>query len=123
MTNEPATTKRLSGRILSIGIVAYTLIVGAISLHSVSTNPRTDDAEVFANFIGIAPQVDGPIVKLYVNDNQFVHKGDLLMEIDDRPYRYALEHAKSAGEALEGQIKDERRTIAAQTASVEVAQT
>ncbi len=123
MTNEPSTTKRLAGRILSIGIIVYTLIVGAICLHSVSTNPRTDDAEVFANFIGIAPQVDGPIVKLYVKDNQFVHKGDLLMEIDDRPYRYALEHAKSEREVLEGQIEDERRTIAAQTTSVEVAQT
>jgi multidrug efflux system membrane fusion protein len=123
MTNEPSTTKRLAGRILSIGLIVYTLIVGAICLHSVSTNPRTDDAEVFANFIGIAPQVEGPIVKLYVKDNQFVHKGDLLMEIDDRPYRYALEHATSESEALEGQIEDERRTIAAQTSGVAVAQT
>src|ERR1700755_1522149 len=123
MTNEPSTTKRLAGRILSIGIIVYTLIVGAICLHSVSTTPRTDDAEGFANFIGIAPQVDGPIVKLYVKDNQFVHKGDLLMEIDDQPYRYALQHAKSEREALEGQIEDERRTIATQTTSVAVAQT
>jgi membrane fusion protein, multidrug efflux system len=123
MTNEPSTTKRIAGRILSVGIVVYTLIVGAICLHSVSTNPRTDDAEVFANFIGIAPQVEGPIVKLYVKDNQFVHKGDLLMEIDGSPYRYALEHAKSEREALEGQIGDERRTIAAQISGVGVAQT
>src|SRR5260370_97691 len=72
MTNEPSTTKRVAGRILSIGIVVYTLIVGMICLRSVNTNPRTDDAEVFANYIGIAPQVDGPIAKLYVKDNQFV---------------------------------------------------
>ncbi len=123
MTNEPSTTKRRAGEILSIGIVVYTLIVAMICLRSVNTNPRTDDAEVFANYIGIAPQVDGPIAKLYVKDNQFVHKGDLLMEIDDQPYRYALQHAKSEREALEGQIEDERRTIAAQTTSVAVAQT
>jgi multidrug efflux system membrane fusion protein len=123
MTNEPSTTRRRAGKILSIGIVVYTLIVGMICLHSVNSNPRTDDAEVFANFIGIAPQVEGPIVKLYVKDNQFVHKGDLLMKIDDQPYRYALQHAKSEREALEGQIEDERRTIAAQTTGVAVAQT
>jgi multidrug efflux system membrane fusion protein len=123
MTNEPSTKKRIAGKLLNVGIVLYTLSISVICLHSVSTNPRTDDAEVFANFIGIAPQVDGPIVKLYVNDNQFVHKGDLLMEIDDSPYRYVLEHAKSEREALEGQIGDERRTIAAQTSGVEVAQT
>src|SRR3954470_10577389 len=123
MTNEPSTTKRVAGIILSIVIVVYTLIIGMICLRRVNTNPRTDDAEVFANYIGIAPQVDGPIVKLYVKDNQFVHKGDLLMEVDDRPYRYALQHAKSEREALEGQIEDERRTIAAQTTSVAVAQT
>ena len=46
MTNEPSTTKRVAGRILSIGIVVYTLIVGMICLRSVNTNPRTDDAEV-----------------------------------------------------------------------------
>jgi membrane fusion protein, multidrug efflux system len=123
MTNETSTTKRIAGRLLSLGTVVYTLIVGIICLHSVNTNPRTDDAEVVANFIGIAPQVDGPIAKLYVKDNQFVHKGDLLIEIDDSPYRYALEHAKSEREVLEGQIGDERRTIAAQTSGVEVAQT
>jgi multidrug efflux system membrane fusion protein len=123
ITNEPSTTKRRAGEILSIGIVVYTLIVDMICLHSVNANPRTDDAEVFANFIGIAPQVDGPIVKLYVEDNQFVHKGDLLMEIDDQPYRYALQHANSEREALEGQIEDERRTIAAQTTSFAAAQT
>jgi multidrug efflux system membrane fusion protein len=123
MTNESSTAKRVAGRLMTIGIVLYTLIVGAISLHSVSINPRTDDAEVFANFIGIAPQVDGPIVKLYVEDNQLVHKGDLLMEIDGRPYRYALEHAKSERETLEGQIEDERRAIAAQSSGVDVAQT
>jgi multidrug efflux system membrane fusion protein len=123
MTNKSSRTKQLAGRLLSFGIVLYTLIVAAICLHSVTADPRTDDAEVFANFIGIAPQVDGPIIKLYVKDNQFVHKGDLLMEIDDRPYRFALEHAKSERETLEGQIDDERRIIAAQTSGVEVAQT
>ncbi len=82
--------------------------------------PRTDDAEILANFIGIAPQVEGPLVRLNVHDNQFVRKGDLLFEIDDRPYRYALEKAISEQATLEGQISDERRRIAALVSAVSV---
>src|ERR1700747_3333713 len=106
------------GRRISIGVVTYTVLIGGFALHKTSSRPRTDDAEVFANFIGIAPQVDGPIVKLYVKDNQFVKKGQLLLEIDPRPYEYALQHAESEKDALEGQIGDQSRVIAAQTSAV-----
>jgi multidrug efflux system membrane fusion protein len=122
MTLESPLPKRIAGRLLSTAIVLYTIVISAVSLHKVNASPQTDDAEVFANFIGIAPQVDGPIVKLYVRDNQFVKKGELLLEIDERPYAYALEHAKSERAALEAQIEDERRTIAAQNNGVGVAQ-
>jgi multidrug efflux system membrane fusion protein len=113
------TRKRL-GRSLSIGIVAAALILGAVVLYLTSHYPRTDDAEILANFIGIAPQVDGPIVHLNVHDNQFVTRGTLLFEIDDRPYRYALAQALSEQAALEGQIADERRRIAALVSAVSV---
>jgi membrane fusion protein, multidrug efflux system len=112
--------KKRNGRIVSFGVIAYTLVIGGMGLHKANTSPRTDDAEVFANYIGIAPQVDGPIVKLYVKDNQFVKKGDLLLEIDERPYQYALQHAQSEKDSLEGQITDQNRVIAAQTSGVAV---
>jgi multidrug efflux system membrane fusion protein len=57
-----------------------------------------------------------------VHDNQFVKQGELLFEIDDRPYRYAIERAVSEQAALEGQIEDERRRIAALVSGVSVAQ-
>jgi multidrug efflux system membrane fusion protein len=57
-----------------------------------------------------------------VHDNQFVKQGDLLFEIDDRPYRYALERAISDQATLEGQIADERRRIAALVSAVSVSQ-
>lgn len=113
------TQKRL-GRWLSIAIVAAAVILGAVMLYHTSHYPRTDDAEILANFIGIAPQVDGRIVRLNVRDNQFVTKGTLLFEIDDRPFRYALAQALSEQAALEGQIEDERRRIAALVSAVSV---
>jgi multidrug efflux system membrane fusion protein len=89
-----------------------------LALYRANHYPRTDDAEVFANFIGIAPQVDGPILRLNVHDNQFVRKGELLFEIDERPYQYALEKAVSDQSTLEGQITDEQRRIAALVSAV-----
>ena len=115
-------SRQLLGRWISIATVGTALILGLIVLSHESSYPRTEDAEVFANFIGIAPQVDGPLVRLNVKDNQFVKKGELLYEIDDRPYQYALETANSDQAALEGQIADERRKIAAQQSAVSVAQ-
>src|SRR6201987_6491904 len=112
--------KTRNGRIVSFGVIAYTLVIGGVGLQKTNTIPRTDDAEVFANYIGIAPQVDGPIVKLYVKDNQFVKRGDLLLEIDQRPYQYALQHAQSEKDALEGQITDQSRVISAQTSAFAV---
>ena len=113
------TQKRL-GRWLSIAIVAAAVILGAVMLYHTSHYPRTDDAEILANFIGIAPQVDGRIVRLNVRDNEFVTKGTLLFEIDDRPFRYSLAQALSEQAALEGQIEDERRRIAALVSAVSV---
>src|ERR1035438_8059115 len=83
------------GRIVSIGIIAAALITGLLVVAETNKYPRTDDAEVFANFIGIAPQVDGPITQLAVEDNQFIKQGNLLFQIDARPYEYALEKGRS----------------------------
>jgi membrane fusion protein, multidrug efflux system len=105
----------------SVGIIVAALVLGVVVFWRAEGHPRTDDAEVFANLIGIAPQVEGPIVELKVHDNQFVRKGDLLFVIDPRPYQYALEKTESVQSSLEGQISDEQRRIAAQVSEVSVA--
>jgi membrane fusion protein, multidrug efflux system len=103
------------------GIVAVAVILGILVLWRSGHHPRTDDAEIFANFIGMAPQVDGPIIELHVRDNQLVKKGDLLFVVDPRAYEFAYEKALSDQAALEGQIGDERRRISAQVNGVSVA--
>src|SRR5271166_2364998 len=121
-TDSNATNPKQVSRWVSIGVVLAALALGLAVVYHVNRTPRTDDAEVFANFIGIAPQVEGPIIRLNVRDNQFVKKGDLLFEIDERPYQYALERVVSEQAALEGQIVDEGRRIAAQVSAVSVSQ-
>jgi multidrug efflux system membrane fusion protein len=121
---HPTDTKtgKLAGRTLSVAIVTGALALGLVVVHRTGQYPRTDDSEILANFIGIAPQVEGPILRLNVHDNQLVKPGELLFEIDDRPYRYALERANSDQATLEGQIADERRKIAALVSAVSVSQ-
>ena len=119
---EPGDDRILTGRVLSVLIVIGAVVSGLMVLYHSNHYPRTDDSEILANFIGIAPQVEGPVITLNVHDNQFVKKGDLLFEIDPRPYRYALERAISEQATLEGQISDERRRIAALVSAVSVAE-
>ena len=121
VTSE-ARWRKLLGRTISIVIVAAAVILGLAVLYRENYYPRTEDAEIFANFIGIAPQVDGPLTRLSVKDNQFVKKGELLYEIDERPYQYALENAISEQSTLEGQVGDEQRKIAALESAVSVAE-
>lgn len=109
------------GWMVLVVVVLIAAIIASLAVLRAVTHPRTDDAEVFANFIGMAPQVDGPILELPIRDNEYVHAGDLLFVIDERPYRYALERAQSNQAALEGQVEDRRRYINAQVSGVHVA--
>ena len=114
-------SRHLLGRFLSVLTIAAAIVLALLVVQRLRIHPQTDDAEVFANLISIAPEVGGRIITINVKDNQFVHKGDLLFQIDSVPYQYALETARSEQAALEGQIRDMRRTIGAQTSAIEVA--
>jgi multidrug resistance efflux pump len=60
--------------------------------------PWTRDGTVRAYVVTIAPEVSGRVVQLPVTDNQFVHKGDLLMVVDPTDYAIALEQAQAAAD-------------------------
>src|ERR1700721_1121293 len=109
--------KRL-GRWIGTGVVALSILLLLLVILQTDRHPRTDDASVRANLIEIVPEVSGRLVQLPVKDNAFVKKGDLLFEIDPRPYEYALNQALSDQEALEQQIIDEKRRIAAEHRAV-----
>jgi len=87
--------RRTLGRLIGAGIVVAAAIMVVVTLVQWEIRPQTDDATVRANFVGIAPQVNGHIVELHVRDNQEVKEGDLLFLIDPRPYEIALERARA----------------------------
>lgn len=109
------------GRCIGIATVGSAAVLLLVVIQETGKHPRTDDANVRANFIEIVAEVSGRLVELPVKDNAFVKKGDLLFAIDPRQYEYALRQALSDQADLEQQIIDERRRIASQNSAVEAA--
>jgi len=58
-------------------------------------SPWTRDARVRANVVTVAPDVSGYVDDIRVRNNQFVHKGDVLLIIDQERYRLALADAEA----------------------------
>jgi len=57
--------------------------------------PSTDNAYVTADVVHVAPQVDGRVQEVAVQNQQYVHAGDTLYRIDPRPYQLAVERARA----------------------------
>jgi multidrug efflux system membrane fusion protein len=113
--------KKKLGRRIRNSVVVAALVALLLVILDTNRYPRTDDASVRANYIEIVAEVNGKLIHLPVKDNTYVKKGDVLFVIDPRPYQYALQQALSDQEALEQQIVDQKRKIAAQKSSVEAA--
>src|SRR6202158_6084702 len=104
-TIQRSLTLRLVGHLISAAIVIATVIVGLSVMRLYYVYPRTDDAYVRANSVGIAPHVSGPITQLPIVDNQYVKQGDLLFVVDPRPYQSALDAATAKPQLTELEIK------------------
>jgi len=107
VTQRHKFVRKIVTLIVVAGAVVITLYVWGI----VERHPRTDDATARANIVGIAPRVAGQILKLNVEDNQQVKKGDVLFELDPEDYRLVLEKAKADLATLDRQIAQAHSTL------------
>ena len=111
---------RVAGRVLGVAIVVGTAALAVVVYGLIYEHPRTDDAYVRANVVGIAPHVSGPIVELPIVDNQRVAAGDLLFVVDPRPHQAALARVRADLELTELEVRGYERAIA--TAEARLAQ-
>jgi membrane fusion protein, multidrug efflux system len=102
---------RVLGRTLSGIIVLAALILAWFIYRVYYSNPRTDDAYVHANTASVAAHVSGQIIRLPIEDNQPVKKSDLLFVVDTRPYKLALDTARTKLNLTEIEIKTLHDTI------------
>jgi multidrug efflux system membrane fusion protein len=103
----------------AVALLALAALTYTVSF--VDNYPRTDDAFVRADTIGVAAQVAGRIISLRVRDNAVVAKGDILFVIDPRPYELDAERLRAQLATLEAQIGLTQRQIDAQRYSAEAA--
>lgn len=91
--------------VIRAAIIALAVLTAIMTARNLADFPRTEDAEVRANVAGVAPQVGGAIVRLHVADNQKVKRGDLLFEIDPRPYEAEAARARARLELVRLEVK------------------
>jgi RND family efflux transporter MFP subunit len=94
--------RKTFGLLATVAIFAAAIIIGRILWVHYMDEPWTRDGRVRADVVNVAPDVSGAVVTIPVKDNQFVHKGDLVMEIDPSHYRIAVQQAQAT--------VDERKT-------------
>jgi membrane fusion protein, multidrug efflux system len=92
----PRYKRSKSRRNILIVVIALVVLVGGFFLwRYLGTYESTDDAEVDAHLYPVSARVSGYVIKVNVNDNQYVQKGALLVEIDPKDYEVAVEEAKA----------------------------
>jgi membrane fusion protein (multidrug efflux system) len=93
--SRPSRTSSAGFRIgIGIGVLVL-LVVGLFVYRYVSSYESTDDAQIDGHVNSVSARVSGHVIKLNVEDNQFVQAGTVLVEIDPADYQVAYERAKA----------------------------
>jgi multidrug resistance efflux pump len=125
-TQDAASTPRVQhlqrlGRIVSYASIAAGVLTLLVVWNQIQRYPRTDDAYLRANTVGMAPRVFGQIVELPIRDNQIVHVGDLLYRIDPRPYEVALARAEAKLAVVDFDVRALNDAVKVADAKIETA--
>jgi membrane fusion protein (multidrug efflux system) len=101
--NPPAKKKKPP---VLLFVLLFAVIVGgaiaAVYAFYAARYQSTDDAYIEGRVINISPQISARVAKVLVDDNNFVHKDQVLVELDTTDYEVALEQAKGTLSAMEG---------------------
>lgn len=111
--------------VLTLAMVVLSIALAIAFWRQYMLAPWTRDGRVSADVVQVAPEVSGTIREVHVVDNQFVHRGDILYQIDFERFQLALDQATSTLEARRQTMQLQastarRRSALAGVASVEV---
>ena len=81
--------------IILAAVVVLIAVIAFVWWFLTRNQQSTDDAYTDGNAITIAPKVSGYVAKLAINDNVYVHKGQLMVQIDRRDYEAQVEQAQA----------------------------
>jgi len=99
------------------------LIFGGVSYWLYSRQyESTDDAFIDADITQVSPKVSAYVSKVYVDGNQYVHKGDLLVELNPQDYQNKVAQAKAQLENAKAQYNASLANVNLTKASTNAAQ-
>src|SRR5262245_24541204 len=109
---SPAGTLRRWGLVATaIVVVGASLVFGIPWIRHVLATVSTDDAYVNSHVTNVAPRVSGQVLRVLVDDNNRVAKGDLLVELDPEPYEVQRGIKQAALEAAEADLDAARSQV------------
>jgi len=124
-TSDQPTSASKKQRVIATVLFVFVALGAAISttitLHRISDLPRTTDASIEAETVHVSSGLPGRIVKLAVEDNEQVTKGQLLFEIDDTTYRLLRDQAAAQLEVALAALDDATRLSKATSTNAETA--
>ncbi len=92
---KPSRTQSMGFRV-GLGIAIVVLVIAGFFLYRYFTSyESTDDAQIDGHINSISARISGHVIKLNVDDNQFVKAGTDLIDIDPADYQVAYERAKA----------------------------
>src|SRR5206468_12688177 len=106
MKNILAATGRIGITLLATACAVY---VGMQLWHHYEVEPWTRDGRVKAYVVQVAPDVTGPVTRVYVHDNQQVKAGEPLFEIDRARFELALRQAEAQVTAAQASLAQAQR--------------
>lgn len=77
-------------------VLAVVLLFGVPFILHAMSHEKTDDAFIEGTVVPISPRVSGYVSKVYVDDNQWVHAGDTLVELDASDFQARLNASEAA---------------------------
>jgi multidrug resistance efflux pump len=106
--DRPRRRLRILPLLITLATIAVAVALGWAMWEAYMGAPWTRDGTVRAYVVTMAPEVAGHIVELPVADNQFVHKGDLLMVIDPTNFKIAVSLAEAAVQQAQANLDQAR---------------
>jgi membrane fusion protein, multidrug efflux system len=82
-------------RYIIITLAVIALLGGFAFMHYAGLTRSTENAYINADVVNVAAQVSGRVTAVHIKNNQYVHKGDSLFEIDPEPFTIALSRAQA----------------------------
>jgi multidrug resistance efflux pump len=110
---------RVTPILVTLAAVTLAALLGWAAWNNYMGSPWTPDATVRAYVVTMAPEVTGRIVKLPVVDNGYVHKGDLLMEIDPTNFTIAVSQAEATVQQAQASVQNLDAQMAVQQAQID----